>query len=84
MENVKWVMTYKEARKILRQKGVKVAIAIQGRPDVQIFAEKSDFLRTMNAIATETGYPGPVNYDGKAESFMYSERDKILYVDGGV
>ena len=40
MENVKWVTTYSRARKILKQKGVKVAIAIQGRPDVQVFAEK--------------------------------------------
>lgn len=81
---MKFIETYKEARKILKQKGVKVAIAIQGRPEIKIFAEKSDFILSMNQSAQEHGNEGPVDYDGNASSFMYDEGERIFYVDGGI
>ena len=81
---MKFIETYQEARKILKQKGVKVAIAVQGRPEIKIFAEKSDFISTISQVAKEQGSEGPLDYDGNANSFMYDGDEKIFYVDGGV
>lgn len=83
INGIKWITTYKEARKLIKQKGVKVAIAIHGRPEVKVFAEKSDFLNEMNTQASHNGYKGPVDYDGNVRlGFMWCEKERIMYIDG--
>lgn len=72
------ISTYKEAKRVLKIKGSKVAITPM--PDTTpIFAEKSDFISTINQRESN-GQKGPEDYDGNSVYFYWNEKELILEV----
>lgn len=76
------VTTYKEAKKILMLKGVKVAISVCSGLEY-VFAEKSDFLNILR-LREKKGYTKFLNYDGEISHQNYYPEEKVLYIDGAI
>ena len=77
------VSTYKEIIKLLKTKGVKAVVAVNGNPGFSVYCEKADLLREIE-MRRERGQTGPTDYDGNPVDLYYDEDNKLLSIDGGL